>query len=401
VPFLPEEVARRDERAAVEELKAIIVESVSRRMRSDVPVAAFLSGGVDSATVAALLARGGNLHTFTVSLPGQPGDEARAARAIAEHLGAKHTEVGLNLGEDTDWLEQALDAMDVPSIDGPNVWLVSRAAREAGFKVACSGLGGDELFFGYPTFHFVPRAVRCTRFLSPLRTLRPTARSLMRRLPAIPRYSRAVDALLSGGGVAAWWLAKRGLFSEAEVRELLEAEARDAMVQDAVARVESLGMPAGLATERQVSFLELGVYMHDQLLRDSDVMGMAHGVEVRIPLIARPVVEAVARLSAGLLRGSGPKWLLREIGTPLLPEGALHGPKRGFTLNWPSILCGTPLPTEPVLPGFLKAGTYTRERQRLCRGKAGFARLFSFEVLRRKLGASPHLTAPSSTGGYP
>ena len=160
IPFAPEREALRDRNEALILVRQSLKEAVSRRARADVPVAAFLSGGVDSAAVCAFLVEAGisDLQTFTVALPGQPLDESRRARLTALRLGTKHTEIPLELDTHSNWLEDALDAMDVPSTDGPNTWLVSRAVAQAGIKVACSGVGGDELFFGYPSFWVVPRA---------------------------------------------------------------------------------------------------------------------------------------------------------------------------------------------------------------------------------------------------
>ncbi|MFC1641283.1 asparagine synthase (glutamine-hydrolyzing), partial [Myxococcota bacterium] len=353
IPFLSEQDGLHDREQAAERLHHVLLESVRRRARADVPIAAMLSGGVDSGAVCAFLMEAGvsDLRTFTVTLPGQATDEARLARATAEHLGTRHTEIPLMLDAQTQWVEEALAAMDVPSIDGPNTWLVSRAIAEAGLKVACSGLGGDELFFGYSNFQTVPKASRVCRLLGPLRHARCLTKRVARRLPAAGRVSRGVEALLAGGTVAALWFARRGLLSHAELRDVLESSIwSEAADVDPVERLEALGCPQGLSVERQVSFYELSAYMHDQLLRDTDTMSMAHSLEIRVPLIGRRVVETVASFSTEVLAGDEPKSLLRGLVAGRLPHSVLNGAKRGFGLNWQNILAGFPTLQPDRLP---------------------------------------------------
>jgi asparagine synthase (glutamine-hydrolysing) len=391
VPFVPEDRALSDRREALARVKHALELSVRRRLRSDVPVAAFLSGGLDSSTVAALMVHAGvrDLRAFTITLPGRtPLDESASARAVAAHLGTRHTEIPLELDARHEWLDQALEAMDVPSIDGPNTWLVSRAVRQAGLKVACSGLGGDELFFGYPSFSVVPRAARWLPPFTPLRITRGVSRKLMSLLPAIPRVSRATDAALVGANTAALWFAKRGLYSHREVLELLaDSAAHDALSVDPFERIEQLGCPLRLAPKRQVSFFELAVYLHDQLLRDTDCMSMAHALEVRNPLIGRLVVEAVASLSATALDGPNPKQLLRDIAAEYLPASALRRPKHGFALDWVDVLGKRPLPPDSTAAGLLRPTALEVERARLRATKRGSSRVMALEVLIQETSA--------------
>jgi asparagine synthetase B (glutamine-hydrolysing) len=133
-----------------------------------------------------------------------------------------------------------------------------------------------------------------------------------------------------------------------------------------------------------VSFYELSVYMHDQLLRDTDCMSMAHALEVRVPLIGRDVVEAVAALSVRALDGQRPKQLLRDIASRHLPAESLQLPKHGFTLDWVDILSRRPDTADPTAHALLRAGRYQRERALLLDSRRSFARFFALEVLTRK-----------------
>ncbi|GMV18743.1 MAG: asparagine synthetase B [Polyangiaceae bacterium] len=401
IPFVVESRAIKDRREAMERVHTALRASAKRRLRADVPVAAFLSGGIDSSVVTALMVEAGakDLQTFTVTLPGRPDDESEAARAIARHLGVGHTQIPLELDARHDWLAEALDAMDVPSVDGPNTWLVSRAVRRAGLKVACSGLGGDELFFGYPSFDVVPRAARWLRPLSAAALARKQALSAMTRLPAAPRIGRAVDAALAGGSLAALWFAKRGLYSAHEVAELLDASAATVAARvDPFERLEQLGCPRDLGSKRKVSFYELGVYMHDQLLRDTDCMSMAHALEVRVPLIGREVIEAVTGLAQSALDGPRPKQLLRDIARHYLPPGILELPKHGFSLDWVDIMASRTTPSDPTAGGLLRPGAWARERALLQSTHRSFARFFALDVLTRKTAPLPRAPSPETTG---
>ena len=404
IPFVPESQALQDRNEATALVRKALETSIARRLRSDVPVAAFLSGGLDSSAVAALMVRAGarDLRTFTITLPGRPSDEAAAARAVATHLGTRHSEIPLELDDHHSWLDHALADMDVPSTDGPNTWLVSRAVRMAGLKVACSGLGGDELFFGYPSFVMVPPIARLTEPVGFLRRFRSTARAVMPYVPASPRASRAVDALLAGSGIAALWFAKRGIYSEHELRELMsDATYSVASSIDPVARLEQLAACDGLRQKRQVSYYELSVYMHDQLLRDTDAMSMAHALEVRVPLISRMMVDTVAGLSTDALDGIASKRVLREIVAPFLPMHAVGAPKQGFTLDWIDILRQRSPPRDPSAGGILKIGSLARERRRLFRTGRGFARVFALDALAAKIGELPLHGYPSRAASWP
>lgn len=401
VPFVVESKAITDRREARARVHAALRSSAKRRLRADVPVATFLSGGIDSSIVTALLVEAGakDLHTFTVTLPGRPDDESAAARTIAQHLGVAHTQIPLELDSRHAWLDEALDAMDVPSVDGPNTWLVSRAVRQAGLKVACSGLGGDELFFGYPSFTVVPRAARWLRPLAPAVLVREQARHWMNSLPAPPRIGRALDAALAGASLGVLWFAKRGLYSQHEVVQLLEASAAQVACEvDPFERLEQLGCPRDLAPKRRVSFYELCIYMHDQLLRDTDCMSMAHALEVRVPLIGREVVEAATGVAQAALDGPLPKQLLRDIARQYLPAGILDLPKHGFSLDWVDIMSGRPVPADPTAGGSLRPNAWASERARLFASKRSFARFFALDVLTRKTARRPTAPSPETSG---
>lgn len=381
--FTPEPRALGDFEQALAETRAALDTSIRRRLRADVPVAAFLSSGVDSSLICALIAQAGvPVTTFTVSMPGQPGDETARASAIARAIGLEHHVVAVELDPHGQWLEEAMMALDLPSVDGTNTWLVARAVARAGYKVACSGVGGDELFFGYPTFSSVPRTQRFLQLFP--NWARHAVGRVAKRAARAPGWSRALDSWQAGAAIGAIWLARRGVYGAGEVEEMLtEAAFAEVRAVNPVAELQALGPPRDVAASRQVSFFELRSYLHDQLLRDTDVMSMAHALEVRLPILSREVVACALRCSAMVLGRLPSKAILRALACELFPAELIEGPKQGFTLPWSTLL---PLSGRSRSPAWLRDGYREREVQRFARGDTGFARLWALEVASRRFG---------------
>ncbi len=201
---------------ANEELRDLFTGAVTRHLISDAPVGVFLSGGIDSSAIAAAAARGADRRVISLSVvfPDQPAlSEHVWARRMAEHAGTDHREIELTGRDMLDLLPQALDAMDQPTVDGVNTFVVSHAAREAGLKVALSGLGGDELFGGYPAFHDLPRLRRLCAI--PAWTRGALAGGLRAADPFGRRVSKLADLLQTVDDPVGAYLVRRRLFSRA------------------------------------------------------------------------------------------------------------------------------------------------------------------------------------------
>ena len=335
-----------DRLAATRRIHDLLAESVRLHLVSDVPVGVFLSGGIDSGALVSLIRQAGIApRTFTVTCPATTEDEGPAARSVAEAFETDHSEIVLQPDDLCRELPIALSGVDHPSGDGINTFIVAKAVRQAGLKVALSGLGGDELFGGYPSFRRLGRLVPYSRFWAYAPPeIRAAAASAVRTLGGSSIASGKTAALLeSDGSLPQMFPVMRQVFSRPERQSLLghartdaisEADPYIALLEDARSRL------AGLGTLASISYAEARTYMHDVLLRDADQMSMRHGLEVRVPLLDHVLVEYLMGLSDET-RGdtSSPKALLVEsLGAPL-PSVCL-GPKRGFVLPFEAWMRG-------------------------------------------------------------
>ncbi len=321
----------------VAEPAELLADSVRAHMVSDVPVAVFLSAGLDSGLIAALAAREAKAsgvalpRTFTLSfdrLEGTPLDEAPLAAQVAQTLGLPHTISRIGSGDFLDLWDSGLAAMDQPSIDGFNTYVVARAAREAGIKVALSGLGGDELFGSYPSFRDVPR----------LALAAPFARLIPRPLLAAFARRRGQPKLAAlgrtGSGLVGAYALYRGLFLPEELGGILGAQtAAEALAAyDSIAdakRVLADWQPATSNTWTAVHRLETRLYMRNQLLRDSDWASMAHSLELRVPLVDPRLEAGLAAHGFEPAKSKGKRALVRSV-APELPAALFERPKSGF-----------------------------------------------------------------------
>lgn len=321
-------------------------QAVKDHLVADVPVGLFLSSGLDSTILAGLAAKHSQaLRSFTVVFADQPDfSEQRLAAETAELFGLTHAEISLPTAAAEAAMVDWLRALDQPSIDGLNVFVISQAVRERGIKVALSGLGADELFGGYPSFRDVARARWLTHLL---RSLPTGLRRGLASVAALGR-SRAVraklrDMLGSDGSIRALYLHRRRAMSDGQLGDLgIHAADLD------------LGpdfLPPGTTPDvdtdeddlvRMVSQLEFRCYQGNMLLRDADVNGMSCGLEIRVPFLDRRLLD-LAHALPGVLRlppKAPGKYLLRKAFPDLLRPAILKQSKRGFTLPIPRWMGG-------------------------------------------------------------
>ena len=322
--------APRNRDEAVAALRTELQESVRMHLVSDVPLGVFLSGGMDSSALVALmsLVSKEKPKTFSVVFAEEQFCEASHSREVAQKFGTDHREVQLSEDSLLKMLPMAIASLDQPTMDGINTYVVSKAVKNAGVKVALSGLGGDELFAGYATFR---RALR--------------SRSLR-------RISRVVRRTVSAAGK----IGMNGSVRRKKFWELMQTDVRPLDVYNVTRQlflndeIERLTLPTGpevmrgAASDPQesddvvnaISKLELQGYMANTLLRDTDSMSMAHSLEVRVPFVDTDVVSYVLPLPGewkmNLKNGAMPKPLLADAVSDLIPRDFLNRRKMGFTL---------------------------------------------------------------------
>lgn len=317
----PCEVSNRAD--AVAQLRSELEESIRLHLVSDVPLGVFFSGGMDSSALVALMSRvtKDRPKTFSIVFKENNFTEAPFSRAVAEKFQTDHTEISLSEERLLAILPQAIAAIDQPTMDGINTFVVSEAVKQAGTTVALSGLGGDELFGGYPSFR------RAVKFGSISKTSR-----------RVLRAAAGVGQVALNGSVRRhkfWQLAK----SESSAADVYRIS-RQLFATDSVAQItgrevwhSSNGHHAEADVVNEISRLELNGYMTNTLLRDTDAMSMAHSLEVRVPFVDVKVVDYVLSLPGEWkLRPGAPKSLLADAVSDLLPRDFLARPKMGFTL---------------------------------------------------------------------
>jgi asparagine synthase (glutamine-hydrolysing) len=296
-------------------LRELMNKAVEEHLLSDVPVASFLSGGIDSSVVTALAAQklANKLQTYSVGFEQAEFDETAIAQEIAQRYGTDHHRIQLSEEEVIHSVTEAVEKLDLPSVDAINTYIVSRAVAAHGVKVALSGLGGDELFGGYPSFRDVPRLQLIATLPRFLRRLVGFAGNLGDRLADLPATGDA-------GALALW---RRRFLTDDTIRR-----AGLPLVP------ETFESPVALPDDfAQISWAELTGYMRRMLLRDADQMSMAVSLEMRVPFLDHELVEYVLGLpAAAKKRYPGVKGLLVEACRDLLPPSVYERPKAGFVL---------------------------------------------------------------------
>ena len=336
-----------------EALQDIINEAVKIRQVSDVPIGAFLSGGIDSSAVISHMAKTSEnpVTTLTIGFKEKEFDESRHSAAISNLFNTKHKLLTLNEDQLLKALPKALRAMDQPTMDGINTFLISKAAYETGLKVVLSGLGGDELFGGYPSFQLVPKLMERKKWIKlyPKILLNLGTKILKGSLP--PDQSVKLQHWLNGklSGAHEYYLV-RALYCQDQISDLFQDKyiaEKEAIknYEETKKTLDSFNETKINGSFNLISYLEITHYLQNMLLRDTDMMSMAHPLEVRVPFMDHKLVEYVFGMSAGLKKfTSTPKTILVDSMNPPLPDSIVHRKKMGFTL-----------PFEPWMRGAMKS----------------------------------------------
>jgi asparagine synthase (glutamine-hydrolysing) len=378
----------QDERELCVRASDAIRDSVAAHMIADVPVGIFLSGGIDSTAIVAHArnASSGELHTYTVAGDVPSLSELEPARRVATFFETTHHELMIGASAMERALPSIVRRLDAPSADAVNSYFVSQAVAATRIKAVLSGVGGDEMFGGYPSFQRIPAAMRTARWLSPVLPV-----TVMAAAAVSDWRARKLQHFAGAGDAGSAYRAVRGTFMPEEWPRLLgpafdapaRREAREAVstVEEKLFRHDPSETP--LAT---VARMETGAYLRGQLLRDIDAVSMAHALEVRVPFVDHRLAACIWP-SLGhhpdLLHG---KQLVQQS-IPRMPNGIAAGPKRGFTLPFDTWMRGGLRETalrgveSTVALGWVNARAAAAVWSDWERGRAHWSRVWSLTVL--------------------
>ena len=309
-----------DREEVLQKIRQSLKAAVERHLLSDAPIGAFLSGGIDSSLISLLAGAHVKdyLNTLSIYFREDVYSEKKYQDIILHRLQCNHSGHLLTGGEFTEALPAIMSAMDLPSSDGINTWFISKYAKEAGLKAVLSGLGGDELFGGYPSFERLQTAATLQKM--------PNLGLKAGRYSGLKKFRRL--AYLSLPGIKGKYLFLRGQFIPSEIARQLGIEEEQVwkLLQDQ----PSLPDVHFLTHKNQASWMEMNLYMQNQLLRDSDVMSMAHGIEIRVPFLDSEFIRLALQISSNVKYAGEGKQLLIDAFKDILPEAIYNRPKMGF-----------------------------------------------------------------------
>ena len=308
-------------------IRATLQNAVKSHLIADAPIGVFLSGGIDSGIIASLASqeKREQLHSLSLYFEETEFSEKPYQDILVKQLRCKPYQYLLQETEFEERLPQVLAAMDMPSCDGINTWFISKAAKEQGLKAVLSGIGADELFGGYPSFSRIGITEQIQKMPDLLlKTGRNSNQKKLNRL-----------SYLAMEGIKGTYLFLRGHFTVQEIARQLNMEEKE--VWDILNESPMLPDISNLSTKNQASWMELNLFMQNQLLRDVDAMGMAHGIEIRVPFLDDDFMQLVLSINPSLKYGGKiPKALLVDSFKNLLPKPIWDRPKMGFSFPFKS-----------------------------------------------------------------
>jgi asparagine synthase (glutamine-hydrolysing) len=325
-------IADNDKKTIETRVRDLLLKAVQRRMVSDVPVAAFLSGGIDSSVVVGLMAQIADApETFNIAFDDKEFNESEYAALVSKKFNTRHHEILLKPEVFLEELPNALNAMDSPSGDGINTYVVSKAIRKEGIKVALSGVGGDELFVGYPIFQQWKKIYE-KKWLSRL----PGA---LRSVPArflhssdIRKQRLAQLITLSEFNIGEVYPVLRQVNADSTIRSLLKSNVNETQLRHSLKSIQ--GSIEKFPLYSQLSIAEYLGYTQQTLLKDTDQMSMAVSLEVREPFFDHDLIEYVLNVPDEFKTGRLPKSLLIAATGNLIPQEVYQRPKKGFVFPW-------------------------------------------------------------------
>jgi asparagine synthase (glutamine-hydrolysing) len=378
-------------------IQSLLCDAVRFRQVSDVPMGAFLSGGIDSSAIVSHMASISDepIDTLTIGFKEKEFDESEHSAEISRIFKTRHKLLTLDEEQLLDALPSAINAMDQPTMDGINTFLISRAANEAGLKVVLSGLGGDELFGGYPSFQLVPNLLEKKKWLQHYPKFLLNLGTKLLKYSLSSDQSIKLNHWLNGklSGAHEYYLI-RALYCQDQVSELFQDQnlVEKETLKNFETTKDNLNLEKLDGDFSLISYLETTHYLQNMLLRDTDMMSMAHPLEVRVPFMDHKLVEHMFSMPAHLKKLTAtPKALLVNSMQPALPDSIVHRKKMGFTLPFEPWMRGAMktemesvlLTSVKPLENLISQGAIEKIWQQFLAGKISWSRPWALYVLKR------------------
>ncbi|HMO61634.1 MAG TPA: asparagine synthase (glutamine-hydrolyzing) [Ferruginibacter sp.] len=359
-----------DTATAIQMVKQQFTAAVQRHMIADAPIGVFLSGGLDSSLIAKTAAGfTSRLNTVSLFFKEEQYSEKKYQDIVRQQIEAAHYQHLLTSNEFNNCLPDIINAMDLPCGDGINTWFISKYARQTGLKAVLSGIGSDEIFGGYPSFS----RMAATNLLQQL----PASILKMGRLFAAKKFKRL--AYLGLGGINGRYLFLRGQFTPEDIAARLQLSPEEVW-----RTLQEIQFPdiSHLSNGDQACWMEMNIYMQNQLLRDADVMSMAHGLEIRVPFLDSSFTDTVLSIAPGIkFGGSVKKGLLVEAFKEVLPSEVWNRPKMGFSFPFKEWF------SNPMYASFAGIDDLRQPHAALCNGQLHWSQFFSLMLVKYKYGS--------------
>jgi asparagine synthase (glutamine-hydrolysing) len=309
---------------AKEQIRKHFLIAVKRHLISDAPIGVFLSGGIDSSLIALVASQflNDNLRTLSVIFDEREFSEEEYQKIVLNRIKSNHKSYLVSEKDFTESVEDIFKVMDQPTTDGVNTYFISKCAHEEGLKTVLSGIGGDELFGGYPSFDRIDKVWF-------LRELNGYIKRLFNLFEHATSHEIKKLSFLSIPNPLSLYLLFRGLFSIKTVSQILEIDRKKI-----IEALESIYMKNTTSLNKRdfVSCIETNLYMQNQLLRDTDFMSMCHSLEVRVPFLDRDFLEVAFSIDEKIRFANGtPKHLLAKSFEDILPKDLISRKKQGFS----------------------------------------------------------------------
>ena len=311
-----------NEQEALALMRETLEEAVRRHLISDAPIGLFLSGGIDSSllTLIAAHTQKENLHTLSIVFNEKAFSEEKYQQLIIQKTNAQHQSFLVTKNIFNEKLEDAMEAMDQPTLDGINTYFISMYAKEYGLKAVLSGIGADELFGGYPSFQQQKK----------MKWVNMAPGSLLKAFQWVPDHRIRKLSYVGMQNSASEYLSYRGIFTPVSVASLLGTTQHE--IEQDLEELSTHYPVNGLKNGNRISWLETNFYMQNQLLKDSDFMSMWHGLEIRVPFLDKEVMLMAGAIDAAIkFKKDPPQYLLVKPFEQELPVEIWKRKKQGFT----------------------------------------------------------------------